>query len=125
MTLKSYLLIMSLTTLVSWLAFGFVIFTIDPQITNWVGFALFYTSLFVALIGTFSILGFFIRFILLKEELVFRSVKEAFRQSFLLSFLLLSCMFLLSRNLFNWFNAILLALGLTVMEFFLVSYNKK
>ncbi len=124
MTLRSYLIIMFFLTFLAWGAFSFIVATVDPYVTNWIGFALFYCSLTIALIGTFSIAGFFIRFILLKKELVFKSVKEAFRQSFLLSFLIIACLFLLSRDLFNWFNAIVLAACLAIFEFFLVSYNK-
>jgi len=65
---------------------------------------------------------FIIRFIFLKRELVFNSVKEAFRQSFLFSFFIIIILLLLSRNLFSWMNLIFLVAGLSVLEFFLLSY---
>jgi hypothetical protein len=85
---------------------------------------LFYLSFFLALTGSAALLGFFIRFVILKHELAFRAVKEAFRQSFLFSFLIIASLFLLSRNLFTWVNLGLLIVGLTVLEFFLLSYTK-
>jgi hypothetical protein len=123
MSIKTYLVIMSVATLIVWLTFGFVIWTVNPLSTNWVGFMLFYSSLFVALIGTISIIGFLIRFTLLKRELIFQSVKEAFRQSFMLSFLVCASLFMLARDVFSWTNLILLAVGLTVLEFFLMGYK--
>jgi len=123
MTLRFYLIIMTATTAICWLAFVLVINMVDPEITNWIGFLLFYLSLFVSLIGTASIIGFLVRFIILRKELIFRSVKEAFRQSFLLSFLIVASLLLLSRDLFTWFNMVMLAVSLTVLEFFLVSYK--
>jgi len=124
MSLRLYLIIMGAATAIAWGLFGYVVLTIDPLITNWLGFALFYSALSIALIGAISLLGFVVRFILLKNELVFRSVKEAFRQSILLTILLVVSLFLLSKNLFTWLNAVALAIGLTVFEFFLVSYRK-
>jgi hypothetical protein len=107
-----------------WAVFFFVLGTVNPEITNWVGFMLFYLSLFLSLVGTSAIIGFLVRFVGLKKTLAFRSVAEAFRQSFLFSFLAVASLFLLSKNLFSWFNLVFLVIGLSVLEFFLISYKK-
>ena len=125
MTLRSYLLIMIGATIICWSSFLVIIFNTDPNKTNWLGFLLFYSCLFLALIGTSTIIGFVIRFITLKYELAFRSVKIAFRQSFLFSFLIIAILFLLAHDLFTWLNLIFLILGLSVLEFFLISYSNK
>jgi len=116
---------MSAATLACWLIFVYIVFTINPLVTNWIGFVLFYTSLFLALIGTSAILGFAVRFGALKKELAFRLVKEAFRQSFLFALLVVISLLLLSRELFTWLNLFLLVIGLSVLEFFMLSYQKK
>ena len=112
MTLKSYLIIMLITTLICWLAFWFVLWTVNPEVTNWLGFLLFYSSLFLSIVGTAAIIGFIIRFVGLKHELAFRSVRDAFRQSFLMSFLVIAILFLLAKNLFSWLNVFFLVVGL-------------
>lgn len=124
MTLKSYLILMILATIICWAIFIFIIFTVNPETTNWIGFLLFYISLFLSLVGASAIIGFIVRFVALKHELAFRSVKHAFRQSFLFAFLITVILFLLSHNLFNWLNMILLIIGLSVWEFFLISYER-
>lgn len=124
MTLKSYLIIMLITTLICWLAFSFVLWTVNPEATNWLGFLLFYLSLFLSIVGTSAIIGFIIRFVGLKHELAFRSVRDAFRQSFLLAFLLVAVLFLLAKNLFSWLNVFFLVIGLSILEFFLISYQR-
>jgi hypothetical protein len=111
-------------TLVCWGVFAGVVFMIDPNTTNWPGFAMFYASLFLALIGSTAIAGFLIRFALFRQELVFRAVSEAFRQSFLFSILIVAALFLLSRHLFTWLNISFLVAGLALLEFFLISYNR-
>jgi hypothetical protein len=125
MTLKSYIIIMSIMAFVCWLAWGFIIWTVDPVVTNWVGFLLFYLSLFLSLTGTAAIAGFIIRFVAFKQVLAFRLVKEAFRQSFLLAALVVVSLYLLSQNLFTWMNLIFLVLGLSVLEFFLINYETR
>lgn len=125
MTLKSYIIIMAITTFICWLAWGFIIFTINPEVTNWIGFVLFYLSSFLAITGTAAIIGFVVRFIALRQELAFRLVKEAFRQSFLFAALLTTSLFLLSRDLFTWLNLLFLVLSLTILEFFLIGYETR
>ena len=124
MTLRQYLIIMSMMTVVCWGAWGYVILIINPEVTNWIGFLLFYLSLFLSLIGTAALVGFIIRFVFLKQKLAWRSVKEAFRQSFLFSSLITVSLLLLAKGLFTWLNLIFLVIGLTVLEFFLISYEK-
>jgi len=124
MTLKSYLLLMIFTTLVCWGIFAGVLINIDPTSTNWPGFVMFYASLFLATLGTSAIFGFLFRFWLLKQQLAFRAVGEAFRQSFLFAILIIAALFLLSHHLFTWMNIAFLIAGLALLELFLISYSR-
>jgi hypothetical protein len=125
MILKNYLTLMLVATLSCWGAFIFVVNTINPEITNWLGFMLFYSSLFLAVSGLAAIVGFLIRFWLLKQKLAFYSVNSAFRQSFLFGLLVISILLLLANKLFTIFNVLLLIVIITLIEFFLVSHRKK
>jgi hypothetical protein len=115
---------MILTTLVCWGVFAGVVVTIDPLTTNLPGFIMFYASLFLALLGTSTIIGFVFRFWLLKQHLAFRAVGEAFRQSFLFVILILASLYLLSHHLFTWMNIAFLIIGITLLELFLISYSR-
>ncbi len=125
MTLKSYLISMTLATAFCWGVFIFIVNLIDPETTNLIGFILFYLSLFLSLIGTSAIIGFFFRFVVLRRELVFYAVKIAFRQSFLFSFFLITLLFLFSQNLNTWFNLILLLIIFTILEIIFSSFSDK
>lgn len=125
MTLKSYLISMTLATAFCWGVFIFIVNLIDPETTNLIGFILFYLSLFLSLIGTTAIIGFFFRFVVLRRELVFYAVKIAFRQSFLFSFFLITLLFLFSQNLNTWFNLILLLIIFTILEIIFSSFSDK
>ncbi len=123
MTLRAYLMLMTIATLAFWLAFGGVIISVDPLTADALGLSLFYLTLLFALTGTGAILGFTVRFLALKQELVARSVLVAFRQALLAAILITAVLFLFSRQLFSWLNLGLLILALTAFEFFLLSYE--
>lgn len=124
MTLKGYLLVMSVLTAICWGIFIFVASLVDPLSTNFIGFGLFYFSLFLALTGTGALIGFLARIISRKKELTFNLVKLAFRQSFLFSLFIISLLILKAYHLFNWLNLALLLIIFTILELFLISYKK-
>jgi len=125
MTLKAYLISMTLATAFCWAVFIFIINLINPETTNTIGFILFYLSLLLSLIGTTAIIGFFFRFVVLRRELVFYAVKIAFRQSFLFSLFLVTLLFLFSQNLITWLNLILLIVIFTILEIIFSSFSDK
>ncbi len=125
MTLRSYLMVMTIGTLIFWLALGLFIINIDPHATNWMGIALFYLILMFAITGTGAIIGFIIRFFALKQELVTQSVIIAYRQAMLAAVLVSSVLFLFSQDLFSWLNVLLLLFALSGLEFFLLSYQSE
>lgn len=124
MTLRSYLILMTFSTLLCWGAFFYVLFSIDPYLTNWLGLLLFYICLFFALSGSFAVFGFLVRFVVLKKDLIFHSVRTAFRQSFLFSFLVVAIFYLQSQNLLTWLNLFFLSGSLVLLEFFWLNYNR-
>lgn len=123
MSLRSYLLVMTIATLIFWLALGLIVVNIDPTATTLSGIILFYILLLCAISGAGSIIGFIIRFYALKQELASQSVLIAFRQALLASVLVTSVLFLFSQKLFSWLNVGLLILALSALEFFLLSYQ--
>lgn len=124
MTLKKYLLVMLILTIICWGIFFFVASLVDPAATNWLGFLLFYLALLISLIGTTALIGFFIRFVALRKDLAFNLVRVAFRQSFLFSLFVVLLLFMKSQHLFNWLNLFLLVIIFTILELFLISYQK-
>ncbi|HTK04630.1 MAG TPA: hypothetical protein VL500_03535 [Candidatus Eisenbacteria bacterium] len=122
MTLRQYLLLMGVGTALAWGAVGIIIATVDPTDTQLVVFGVFYASLWLALTGTLSIIGFVLRVALLKKQLVVsRHVAVSFRQAVLLALLIVVSLFLQSRSLLTWWNAVLIVAALTVLEFFFIS----
>ena len=125
MTLKNYLWVMSILTAVCWGIFIFVASLVDPTTTNWLGFSLFYLTLFISLTGVIALIGFMVRFVALKKELAFNLVTVAFRQSFIFSLFIIILLILKSQQLCNWLNLLLLIIIFTILELFLTSSNNR
>jgi len=126
MTLRQYLIIMGAGTALAWSSVMLIISNADPFKTRSVIFFAFYASLFLALTGTFSLIGFSARVALFKERLVVsRQVAVSFRQAVLLSFLVVLSLFLKSRSLLTAWNVLLLIAALTTLEFFFISARIK
>ncbi len=121
MSLKKYLIIMFSMTLVCWIAWLFVLYFMDPFETGSVGFLLFYMSLFFASLGTFSLLGFFMRVWFSKEQVIFRHLGVATRQSLWFSGLIVLTLILQASDFLQWWGIVLLIVFMTLLEFFFLS----
>lgn len=126
MTLRQYLIIMSIGTLLSWSAVGMIVTMTDPTQTQSVVFVILFASLFLALTGTLSISGFLMRIWLLRKQyFISKEVLVSFRQAIMLTTLLIASLVMQSRTLLTWWNAVLMVLALTMLEFFFVTARTK
>ena len=125
MSLKKYLFLMVLATVLCWAAWLFVLFFINPKGAGIVGLTFFYLSLFLGLLGMFSVLGFAVRYLFKRTEFTYRQVKTAFRQGAMFSLLLTSSLFLQSQRLLVWWNMILFVALLAVVEYFFLSEEER
>jgi len=124
MSLRSYLIAMTFATFIAAAVVMVIVSVINPLATNWPGLALFYASLFLLVSGLAAIIGFVIRFVILKQRLARQTVLISFRQAVLAAFVVVVALFLLANRLFSWLNVILLVAGFTVLEFFLLSLGE-
>ncbi len=115
---------MTAVTVICWIGWITVLFYIDPDSAGFIGLFLFYISLFFAVIGSFSLLGFFFRVWFSKEEVVFHHVGIAFRQALLFSLLLVGSLILQGMRILTWWNAALFVICLAVLELFFLTRKK-
>jgi hypothetical protein len=117
MSLQRYLALMTIGTAICWLAWIFVIFNVDPQTAGLLGFLFFYFTIFFALIGTFSVIGFLVRRKMVGDDnVIFRHVKRTFRQSILISSAVVSLLLLLQKDLLTWWNGVLVIVFFFIVE---------
>ena len=121
MTLKKYLIGMFLSTVFCWISFGLILFYIDPVRTGILGVICFYLSLFFAIVGTLTLIGFYLRIWLSKNEVLFAHVGPSFRQAVLISIALIGCLVLQSFRLLNWWDGGLFVGSVALIEFYFLS----
>lgn len=125
MTLKQYLILMTVGTFVCYATLGFIVFTIDPANAGFIGFLFFYVSLFLAILGTFSVLGFIARAHLARDdEAVFRQVRRTFRQGAIIASFFILLLLLRASGYLNSWNAALLV-GLFLILESVIFTNRK
>jgi len=76
-----FLVFATIGTFLSWATWTIVIFRIDPISGGLIARTLFMTSLWLALVGTGTVLGFLGRYLFLRQALVYRHLGVASRQA--------------------------------------------
>lgn len=126
MSLKSYLLLMAGTTLIAYLALASIVLYFDPFQSGLVVIIFFYVSIFLAALGTFSVLGFLLRHFWGDDGVIFRQVITSFRQAIWLSLIVVAAIYLKERQAFSGLAIALLIIALAVLElFFIIKKSSK
>ncbi len=124
MTFRQFLILMLITTGAAWFAFAAVVWLIDPTRSGMLGFAFFYATLSLALVGTLTVCGTGLRTLTHRDEIVSRHVSKAFRQAFLFTILVDASLVLSSQGYFRWWTASVLILLLAVVELVFLSAER-
>jgi len=116
MSLRLYLIVMSLVCACSWIAWMIVLYAIDPTKSGFLGFVLFFLALFMACLSTVTLIGTIIRFWLRKQEVVYRLVVRSLRQGIILTCLFTLSLILMGMELFVWWVLLLLVIIASLCE---------
>ena len=125
MTLKQYLILMSIGTITCWIAWVCVLINTDPFLSSWLVFLFFYISLFLGIIGSVSIVGLILQTIIIKtEDIIFRNVKKTLKQGVLVGFFTIFVLLLQQFRFLGWWNAILIFVLFLLIEGVVLSGRK-
>ncbi len=125
MSLRAYLTVMSLATVLALSTLALVVFRVDPETSGAFGHTLFYVSLFFSAVGAFSLVGLIVRIIAKSDEIVSRLAIASFRQSLIIGVLVVLALMLYRGQMLVWWNALILVAAATLVEFFFVSLKQK
>lgn len=115
---------MILATVSLWAGWVWVVFSVDPFMSGFFGFLLFYGVLFLALVGAFTLAGVFIRKIRLEQSMLFHIVLLSFRQSIVLAMFLLLLLLLQAERLLFWWVVLGLFLLVVFAEILLLKKER-
>lgn len=120
MSLKLYLLLLLVITLVCWGLFAFILFSVDPE-GGKLGVIAFYAALGFAVMGTYALAGYQVRSRLSRGEELYANLGVSLRQGLLLAIGVIGVLMLQSIRLLNWWDGCLLIGFLVLLEFFFLS----
>ena len=116
-----YLAIIGTAGVFSWIAWIVVLNKLDPFESTGLALGLFYLSLFFALMCTFTVLGFYFRVWLNKNEIYYSHINIALRQGFLLTLIALGCLTFQLLNVLTWWSGLLFIATVTMVEFYFMA----
>lgn len=125
MTYSAYIAVIFLATVVSWTSFVLVFIRMNPYITTATALITFMITLFLALTGTFTLIGFYVRLWWLKNSLYYHSINTAFRQGALLSLMVCAMLGLQAFRALNWWDGLIVIIIVTIIEFSFLSKRLK
>jgi len=116
---------MAICTVLCWASWLMVLFFINPETTSALGIFLFYASLFFALVGSLSIISYFLRLLFTRKYTRQEEVQISFRQAVFFALVFCSALFLQAHQLMTWLNTLLLVALVTFLEFLILSLKRK
>src|SRR3989344_1093310 len=126
MSLKQYLIIMSIATGLSLIGLVLVLFFIDPVVSPILGPLIFYLSFGAMILGATAVIGVLYQIYVKKtDEVVYRLAARSFRQGALFALFGALSMFLQSKHLLTWGTGVPLLLLLVLLEYGLSGSEKK
>ncbi len=122
MTLRQYLAIMSFATLLCTLAWGMVVWNVDPYRDSQLGLILFYITFFFSLMGIISLFSFGLYRLVTKSDYpLFRFVQKSFRNGVVGASFVLFLLILQVFNILNIWTGIMLLIVVLSISFFQLS----
>ncbi len=121
MNFRQYILIFGTGTILAWISWVIVVINISPATAGGFMLLVFYFTLFVGLLGTFSTLATVIRMVRNEDNEVELIVARSLRQAFFLTIIIIFSLFLSSKEWLNWMSIFALIGIFGVLEFIVLT----
>lgn len=126
MRLKPFIVTIMLATILSWVAFGFVLLNVDPFHADILGFLFFYLSLFATLIGTFAVVTLFFYTTVIQFDLpVYRVVSKSLQHSAIAASVIVVLLLLQSIRVLTLWNVGLFVIAVLLGTSFYATLQAK
>lgn len=125
MTHHRYISIIAIAGILSWIAWSIVIFKLNPYETMEFALAFFFITLFIALSCTFSVVGFYFRIWLFKNEIFYKHINIALRQGIFLSMIAVFALIFQMLRVLTWWSGFLLMFIAVLLEFYFSSKDSE
>lgn len=116
-----YLLSIFIATILGWASWLVVINNLSPFMSGYLALTLFYSSFFIALTGTFSILNYYLRITVSKHKKYFQHINTALRQGSLLSLMIVVGLVFQRLRVLTWWDALLILIIVLLIEYYFMA----
>ncbi len=118
---NTYLTGILIATFFSWASWFVVVYKLSPFSQQTLALSLFYSSLFIALAGTFALILYFLRVWANKKEIYNVHLNTSIRQGVLLSIMVIIGLAFQRLRVLTWWDGILLLAIVLLIEFYFSS----
>lgn len=125
MTYNKYISIIGLAGIMAWLGFIVVINKISPFESMGLALSFFFITLFIALVCTFTVFGFYFRLWLYRNEIFYKHIGVSFRQALLLSVITIFCFAFQMMRVLTWWSGLLLVAIAVLLESYFSSRDSE
>ncbi len=120
-TYISSILAAGILSLIGW---SVVLIRLDPFVThNTTALVLFFISFFFSLSSFFTVIGYYLRVLINKNEIYYAHIIISLREGILFSFFVCASLGLQARKVLTWWNLILLFIAVFLLEAYFISKN--
>lgn len=115
---SSYISGLFIAAIFGWASWGVVVSKLSPFTTTSLALSLFYASLLIALAATFTLINYYLRTSLKKNQLHINYINVALRQGFLLAIMVNVALAFQRLKVLTWWNGLLLLAVVLLVEFY-------
>lgn len=112
---------MTIATSFAFMGWVLVLMYIDPVNTGYMGLILFYMTLFLGLMGFFTLLSFSLKRWVSNNEIIFAYISSSFRQGFWLATIIVGLLIMQGARILNWWDALLFIGSIALLELYFIS----
>jgi hypothetical protein len=113
-----YITVIAFAAFLAWLGWFVVVFKLSPFENAGLAMTLFYLTLFIALSCTFTVVGFYFRVWLFRNEIFYGHINVALRQGVFLSLIATFCLVFQMIRVLTWWSGLLLIVIALLLEFY-------
>lgn len=126
MSLRWFVIVMLLGTLLAWASWGLIVWNIDPREAGLPGFLMFYVTLAAAAVGTATLLLALVRIVVFqRKDVPSREIRTSFRQAILVATAAILSLPLAAHGLLRTWHLVVFALLAVVAEYLITHLSRQ
>lgn len=125
MTHHRYISIIALAGGFAWVGFILTLLKLSPYESMGLALTFFYVTLLIALCCTFTVIGFYFRVWLFKNEIFYKHINIALRQGIFLSLIAVFCLVFQMMRVLHWWSGLLLIVSAVLLESYFSSKDSE